>query len=329
MLKNTWKFMTLAVLLLTISGWAMAGNLEPPGGPAPTMKSLQEIYDKVTIGTEITSLPHTISSPGFYYITQDLTSPAGSHGITISVDNVTLDLMGFNLVGVGGTGNYDGIYMYRRTNVEIRNGTVRNFSRHGIYGADPTSRGHRIINVRTMGNGSRGVYLSGRANLIEGCTSLFNGSHGIDVGPSSTVTRNTIFLNGFHGVNGYRGLIITGNTIFANNQSGIVTSEGSTIIGNTSYKNSVTGIFAGRGSTVTSNTAYENGHNGIDARWGSTVIGNTARDNQGTGILIDGNSLVDQNTATNNWYNMNFDAVLSTYGTNHAPLPKDDINPPW
>lgn len=54
-------------------------------------------------GKEITSLPYTISSPGFYYITKDLTTTTHGHGIHIQADNVTIDLMGFSLIGQGGT----------------------------------------------------------------------------------------------------------------------------------------------------------------------------------------------------------------------------------
>ena len=74
------------------------------------------------VGTEITSLPTTISSSGFYYITKNLPCVAGSHGITITADDVTLDLMGFNMIGPGGPPDiFAGIYMNGQSNVTIRN----------------------------------------------------------------------------------------------------------------------------------------------------------------------------------------------------------------
>jgi hypothetical protein len=48
------------------------------------------------VGTKITSLPYTITAPGFYYLTGNLTCPSGV-GITINSDDVTIDLMGFRL----------------------------------------------------------------------------------------------------------------------------------------------------------------------------------------------------------------------------------------
>src|SRR4030095_6606576 len=67
------------------------GPLTPPGAAAPTMKTLDQLEPR----TPISTLPFTISSPGSYYVTSNLTGVAGQHGITINADNVTLDLGGF------------------------------------------------------------------------------------------------------------------------------------------------------------------------------------------------------------------------------------------
>ena len=62
---------------------------------------------------------------GSYYLVEDIVT-AGA-GITVG-NNATIDLMGFKLVG--GTG--PGIKGGQGGNVEIRNGTVSGWSRHGI-----------------------------------------------------------------------------------------------------------------------------------------------------------------------------------------------------
>ena len=100
------------------------------------------------VGTKINSLPYTIGSSGFYFIDKDLSCVAGKHGITITADDVTLDLMGFSLIGPGGIGAYNGIDMDQKTNVEIRNGTVKNFAGNGIYEDYSFGEGHRVINIR-------------------------------------------------------------------------------------------------------------------------------------------------------------------------------------
>jgi hypothetical protein len=58
--------------------------------------------------TPISSLPYKITAPGSYYLTANLTATGNGAGITISANNVTLDLNGFALIG-GGSGSVAGI----------------------------------------------------------------------------------------------------------------------------------------------------------------------------------------------------------------------------
>jgi hypothetical protein len=68
------------------------GSLTPPGAPAPTMKTLAQIEPR----TPISSAPFTISAPGSYYLTTNLTINSGD-GIAIATNGVTLDLNGFSI----------------------------------------------------------------------------------------------------------------------------------------------------------------------------------------------------------------------------------------
>ena len=76
------------------------GSLTPPGAPAPTMKSLDEVYAKIGTSQEartpIAFTPFTITAPGSYYLTTNLTVSSG-HAIYILANNVALDLNGFTI----------------------------------------------------------------------------------------------------------------------------------------------------------------------------------------------------------------------------------------
>lgn len=191
------------------------------------------------VGTKINALPYTIASPGFYFIAKDLSCAAGSHGITITADNVTLDLMGFSLVGPYSGDPFYGIYMNGKANVEIRNGTVKNFAGSGICESSTNGIGHRIINIRVKNNVFSGIYLMGFSHLVEKCTAVNNGSIGI-------LTSN--------------GCTVTGNTC-CGNDDGIYAGDGSTIVGNTCYLNSGYGIYLVMYNLVDQNTAYNNAAN--------------------------------------------------------------------
>ena len=151
------------------------------------------------IGTEITSLPYTISTPGFYFITKDLSCPAGTNGITITTSNVTLDLMGFALIGAGEGGDgYHGIHFADATgsrNNEVRNGTIRDFDGQGIRSHTLGSRGHRLFSLRVKYNAEDGISLTGRSHLIKNCICSYNGEFGIYSGEGSFITGNICFNN--------------------------------------------------------------------------------------------------------------------------------------
>jgi hypothetical protein len=76
--------------------------------------------------TSITSLPYTINTPGGYRLTTNLALSSGTAAITINCDNVVLDLDGFTIVNTTQQGAH-GITAVGRSNVTIRNGTLRGF----------------------------------------------------------------------------------------------------------------------------------------------------------------------------------------------------------
>jgi hypothetical protein len=97
------------------------GSLAPPGAPAPTMKTL----DQIEARTPISAAPFTISQPGSYYLTNNVTVSSGD-AITIAADNVTLDLNGFTIVSTRPAAAGDSAILLdgQRKNIAIFNGHI-------------------------------------------------------------------------------------------------------------------------------------------------------------------------------------------------------------
>jgi hypothetical protein len=122
------KLAAVPLVALALTAGFAQGPLTPPSGPpGPTMKSLQQIEPR----TGISALPFTISTSGSYYLIRNLRGASGENGITITADDVTLDLNGMSLIGVGGSlhgVSIDG----GLSGVAIRNGTVRDWGAKGV-----------------------------------------------------------------------------------------------------------------------------------------------------------------------------------------------------
>src|SRR5438045_619867 len=82
------------------------GFLTPPAAPTPTMKTLDQVEARIPVdGTHTSgdaSNTFIINTAGSYYLTGNLTGSPSKTGISITSDNVTIDLNGFALVRAGG-----------------------------------------------------------------------------------------------------------------------------------------------------------------------------------------------------------------------------------
>ena len=218
--KRTKVLVSLLALagLLVFSTFTMAGDLEPPGAPGSTMKTLDEVEPRIPISQS--DIPLTINESGSYYFTEDINS--ADTAITVAADDVTIDLAGFTLAGPDSGTNY-GIYMSGRSNVEIRNGTVRDFY-YGIYENSSSGlAGHRVIDVRALSNGPIGIYLGSKNNLVKDCTASDNGTsaagyvYGIYANAGSTVTGNTAYNNGDSADGDVYGIYLGGDNLVDQN----------------------------------------------------------------------------------------------------------------
>jgi hypothetical protein len=175
------------------------GSLAPPGAPAPTMKSL----DQIEARTPISSAPFNITQPGSYYLTTNLTVNFGN-AINIMTNDVTLDLNGFGIISTENPASAgvavelsSGLRNIAIANGFIQSGVTNNGS--GVYGG--SGFGFAVaylssppVNVRVSGISVSGclydgIYLNtGDSTAVESCTVRTAGSHGI---LASTVKNST------------------------------------------------------------------------------------------------------------------------------------------
>ena len=115
--------------------------------------------------TPIETVPVVITVQGIYCLKHDLvTSITSGTAILVNTNNVTIEMNGFKLGGLGGgtsTTAY-GIASYSRQNVTVRNGTVRGFY-NNVYLLG--GLGHIVEDLRLDNARGNGLFLAG-TNLI-------------------------------------------------------------------------------------------------------------------------------------------------------------------
>jgi hypothetical protein len=155
--------------------------------------------------TAINQLPYTITSPGTYCLTGDLTtSIATGNAISVNTNSVTVDLNGHRLAGTGGAGSQaNGISATNRKYVFVKNGTIRGFYRGvSFQGTDTTA--NTVEDITADRNWQAGVALectgcTVRRNVVvnTGGTTIFGAnSSGLGIfvygGSGNVVKDNTI-----------------------------------------------------------------------------------------------------------------------------------------
>jgi parallel beta-helix repeat protein len=225
-----------------------------------------------------------------YTLTQDVTG-----SIRIDQDNLTLDGAGHRVVGPG---SGDGVALFARTGVTVKNLNIQSFG-NGIYIGN--SSGNTLTGNTTNLNG-RGIALDySENNTLEGNNSESNTGPGINLWHSSgnNLTGNTNNSNGVGiSLDNSTGNTLTGNVCESNAWCGIAihdSSNGNTLNNNTC--NSSTdydgiGLYNSTGNTLTGNICESNKRAGIwlENSTGNTITTNTCSSNDGAGINLWGSS---------------------------------------
>jgi len=295
------------LLLLSTLSFALCdstfgqGSLAPSAAPAPTMKTLEQVEPRTPLDAAHTpgdgSNLFIITNSGSYYLVTNITATSAKSGIRILADSVTIDLNGFSLDGggVGSVGIIMPTFLPHHQNITIRNGSIRNWSSHGV---DVSfSRNFLIEKILVSGCGGSGIN-SAENSVIRDCFAYSNAvttfaAAGIVANTGTVVAHCVADSNG------------NGNT----NSFGIATGSGCTVTHcSASQNNSVNGggISAGFYSTVIDCAAgFNSGSNGVGivVGNGSSVIRCTASGNagvSGAGIAASQRGLIESCTATDN-----------------------------
>jgi parallel beta-helix repeat protein len=307
------KIMALVLLALSTLDSHLAtafaqGSLTPPGSPATTMVTLSQIYSNLEARTPISSLPYAITNPGSYYLTTNLTGTANnSDGIDIYASDVTLDLNGFTLKGVVGSGSGISVLSFL-SNLAIRNGAVDSWS--------------------------TGVSVGLASNCtVTACNASGNSFGGIDVGNNCIVKDCNINDNEFSGIQVENNSIVTGCNANNNSGAGIVLAGNNCIVtacnANSNVLNGIS--VGGNNNLIAGNCCNTNGVAGISIYGGQNRIdGNHAGNNSSFGIYpyyVNTNNIIIRNSAPGNTSG----AYYNTSGNNdYGPIQKPSTaTSPW
>jgi parallel beta-helix repeat protein len=309
---------TVALALFALAHPVLGqGNLAPPGAPNASMKTLNQVEPRM----DLLRLPGTVQSEvavaaaGSYYLSRNL-EVGKSNGLHVLVDDVTIDLNGFQVIrvsGSGGNGISIGGGIHRAT---VRNGTIRGFG-YGIrcYPTPDYAKSCLFENLTVSDCATYGLFGGTAARVIDCAVSASQGI-GIQVEHGSLVRGCTL-----HGIQGYGiwakgGCAITRCSAYDNRGGFAIYADIGSVISECSvYNNESTqspggGISIGNGgqvvacavrsTTTTNEPVASDGAIGIYAFHSAVVRDCTAVDNMGDGIRVGSRGLIVGNLCAGN-----------------------------
>jgi parallel beta-helix repeat protein len=287
----------------------------------------------------ISEVPYVIPHAANATLTGDVFVEQTSRiGILIESDNVTIDLNGFSLVGLGEGGTTaanaaaldlddppltTGVASNLAPGIKIeddlgdiviRNGTIRNWGDSGIFG-DSNVRNSLFEDLILTGNDDDGISV-GDGNIIKNCIARLNGEDGIFTDNHNTIINCTAEYNGRNGINALSECTVKNCTVNNNNSDGIFVNDNSRVQDCLAFANGADGIDATIDCQIVGCVANENDDIGIEVGSSSTLINCTANENQDRGFDTTGTSVSFINCNANDNDFGGFDASGGSYFDN-------------
>lgn len=287
----------LAGILSLCAVVAQAGPLAPPAG---AVTSTARFGPRIELSQETTPGSigdvYRITSPGSYYLAEDLAVPANMNGIQVSASDVSIDLNGFTIRGEPGSSN--GVSILRTVdNIVIQNGVIRDMGLSAIVSGSEGDGADRCVieNVYAYNSGLWGFLLheyctfrnciidtaqfqgilAGRGALIESCLvrNLSDGD-GFKTGPSSRVV-GCVAEN-----------VMYAGTFLASGDGFLVGSD-SVVMGCLSVASARDGFDLGDRCMIADCAAFLNGQTGFALGESSLIDNCLSSDNLVGGVSID------------------------------------------
>ena len=310
---------------------ALAGPLTPPAGPpAPTNKTLHQVEPRTPI--DQASIPIVLVGPGSYYLTENVTSPAGP-AITITGPGVTLDLGGFAVRGAAGAGFacvdiapsaagarvHNGLVLDSTFGVQVTSGGATapavgidrvhafncefGFTADAATLSDCTSTNASIAGFRLFASSARGcvarlcsVGFDAQTSRLDACASVDSANSGFSVAGATTL-RGCIAVGGLQGYFLFDGSSATQCVALGVASQGFVGNNGCHF---DACSTSFCGVSFDLGNSSAADCSAVGSDLGYVLSNGSSAVRCRATLQQAAGFELNGRARVDQCIAHNN-----------------------------
>ncbi|MDD4440514.1 MAG: right-handed parallel beta-helix repeat-containing protein [Kiritimatiellia bacterium] len=197
---------------------AQDGSLTPPGAPGRTMKTLAQVEPRTPIG----SAPVTLSRPGSYYLTTNLSDTVTSNGVGIVVGEACK-------ISACAAQRNGGVGVFAELGGAIADCTAEYNKSNGVHIAGNTMVTRCVSNNNGENGTGAGFYVTGSGNRIEGNHAFKNDRGFVTVEGANFIFRNTARWNSpnWSLASGNLCLVVTGVAAGAINGDSGGTSPGS------------------------------------------------------------------------------------------------------